>query len=222
MLKAGMKILFLIVLLFLLAGCAAPYYHVPVSSDGDYYIAERQTSGPYYGSNTVFYGDLGIYPWWMAGYPVELFSYYSPYYYPHYFSVWQPPGFHPFHGFYGRHYAYWCPPYRPRVHREMRAGDKVVSSPVARPPAIVTYPGNAELRRVNDLAAVNSGVRSRGASYKPAASRQTRGMPGSLPVYGRSSPSMTRSPGSGRSSARSTSARGSRAVAGKATAIHKH
>ena len=220
-----MKVLSYIALLILLAGCAAPYYSVPVSSEGDYYIAERQSGGSYYGGNSLLYDDLGVHPWWMNNYPVELFSYYSPYYYPHYFSVWQPPGFHPFHGFYGRYYAYWCPPYRPRLYVQQKPRDKIVASPVMSPPSIVTYPGIDELRRWDDRAMVSHGVTSGGMKYRRSTGWKSGGSARSLPAFGRSASSpgqssaFTRS--SGRSSARSGAARGARAIAGKPYAVHK-
>lgn len=217
-----MKALSYIALLFLLAGCASPYYTVPVSSSGDYYIAERQTGGSYYGSNSLLYDDLGIHPWWMSSYPVELFSYYSPYYYPYYFSVWQPPGFHPFHGFYGRYYAYWCPPYRPRLYREPDPVNQVVTRQAKRPPAIVTYPDITELRRWNDLATVNRVATSSGMKSRRTGTWETGGSTSSLPVYSRNTPSTTRSSGIGRSTTRSSrSTRSARPIAGKPYATHK-
>jgi hypothetical protein len=216
-----MKVLSYMALLILLAGCATPYYAVPVSSEGDYYIAERQTGGSYYGSNSLLYDDLGVHPWWMSNYPVELFSYYSPYYYPHYFSVWQPPGFHPFYGFYGRYFAYWCPPYRPRLHLPQRPVKRVVASPVVSPPVIVTYPGITELRRWDDRAAVSGGVTSRGAKYSRSTAWEGGGSSSSLPVFGRRSAPSSRTSGSSRSSTRSGSTRSARPIAGKPYAVHK-
>ena len=119
-----MKTLILILLLALLVGCASPYYPVYVNDEGDYYIAERVTDGPYYGT--------GYYPWWLSGYPPQTFAYYSPYFYPYYFSVWYPPG-------------YWYPPYRHHPHHRYPGESRMVVNPVL-PPAVVsgpvvTYPG---------------------------------------------------------------------------------
>jgi hypothetical protein len=224
-----MKALSYIALLLLLAGCATPYYSVPVSSEGDYYIAERQSGGSYYGGSSLFYDDLGVHPWWMSNYPVELFSYYSPYYYPHYFYVWQPSRFHPFYGYRGRYYAYWCPPYRPRLYVQPNPTQKVVASPAVRPPTIVTYPGIDELKRWNDLALVSRGGASGGARYRSDSAWKGTGSPKALPSYGRSASSYSQ-PGSfnrssnrssSRSSSRSGSTRGARAIAGKPYATHK-
>ena len=224
-LRQVMKALYYIAFLFLLAGCATPYYFVPVSSEGDYYIAERQSGGSYYGGNSLLYDDLGVHPWWMNNYPVELFSYYSPYYYPHYFSVWQPPGFHPFYGFYGRYYAYWCPPYRPRLHVQQKPKDKVVASPVMSPPSIVTYPGITELKRMDDRAVVSRGLTSGGMKYRRSTAWKSGNSGKSLPAFGRSAsspgPSSAFTRSSGRSSARSGSTRGARVLTGKPQAVHK-
>lgn len=216
-----MKVLSYIALLFLLAGCATPYYSVPISSEGDYYIAERQTGGAYYGSNSLLYEDLGIHPWWMSNYPVELFSYYSPYYYPHYFSVWQPPGFYPFHGYYGRHFAYWCPPYRPRLYVQRKPLDKVVASPVMSPPTIVTYPGINELRRWDDRAVVKRGVKFSGTKYQRSTAGKSGGSSTALPVFGRSSSSISQPAGFSRPSHRSGSTGRARSSVGKPYVIHK-
>ena len=119
-----MKTLIQILLLALLVGCASPYYPVYVNDAGDYYIAERATAGPYYGT--------GYYPWWLNAYPPLTFAYYSPYFYPYYFSIWYPPG-------------YWCPPYLNRPHHRYPGENRMVVSPVL-PPVIdsrqvVVYPG---------------------------------------------------------------------------------
>jgi len=90
---SGMKALIQIFLLVLLLGCASPYYPVYVSSEGDYYFAERASNGPYYGSDSMMFSDIGLYPWWAGSYPPLTFVYFSPNFYPHYFSVWYPPGY---------------------------------------------------------------------------------------------------------------------------------
>lgn len=136
-LVCSMKTLIQILLLALLAGCASPYYPVYVNGEGDYYIAERVTAGPYYGS--------GFYPWWVSTYPPQIFTYYSPYYYPYHFSVWYPPGYYPYYGFYGGYYGYWYPPYRNQRHHRYPGEHRIVVTP-ALPPAIdsrqvVTNPG---------------------------------------------------------------------------------
>jgi len=217
MLKTVMKILFQLSLLFLLVGCATPYYPVYVSSEGDYYIAEQQTSGPYYGSRSILFNDIGTYPWWAGSYPVELFAYYSPYYYPYYFSIWYPPGYHPFHGFYGGYYAYWCPPYRLRRQVRQQPGSGRMGSPVMPPVATVaTRTSNAELWKSIDRVAVNREIMQRRSIGWRAATTSR-----SIPVYGRSSGALTGSSTRGRSSARSGSAGSYRPVSRTAPAIHE-
>jgi len=118
-----MKTLIQILLLALLVGCASPYYPVYVNDAGDYYIAERATEGPYYGT--------GYYPWSLSAYPLQTFAYYSPYFYPHYFSIWYPPG-------------YWCPPYLNRPHHRYPGENRMVSPvlpPVIDSRQVVAYPG---------------------------------------------------------------------------------
>jgi hypothetical protein len=217
MLETVMKVLFQIFLLFLLVGCATPYYPVYVSNEGDYYIAEQQTTGPYYGSNSILFNDIGTYPWWSGSYPVELFAYYSPNYYPYYFSIWYPPGYHPFYGFYGGHYAYWCPPHRLRRHHGQGPSSGSKGSPVMPPAAsVATRPGNPELWSSIDRAEVNREIMQRRSIGRRAATTSR-----SIPVYGRSSSALTGSSGPGRSSARSSSARSFRPVSRSTPAIHE-
>ena len=95
----------------LLAACAGPtYYPAQPSGEGSYYIARSPgatTITPYdaaygYGFVPVY----GIYPWWS-------YSYYSPYFYPHHFSVWQAGwpyyagGYWPWNGSYPYGYSLW-------------------------------------------------------------------------------------------------------------------
>jgi hypothetical protein len=115
-----MKKALFILLLAILAGCASPYNPVYVSDQGDYYIAEAESSYPYYppGADALNHVDRYRNYWWVSGYfpgySPPLFSYYSPYFYPHYFSVWSP-GWSHYAGWYGG-YSSWCPPYRMRSH----------------------------------------------------------------------------------------------------------
>jgi hypothetical protein len=124
-----MKTLIQILLLALLVGCASPYYPVYVNDEGDYYIAERVSDGPYYGT--------GNYPWWVSGYPPQTFAYYSPYYYPYYFSVWYPPVYRPYYG-------YWYPPYQNHRHHRYPGQSRIVVNPVL--PPVVAYPGLPDKR----------------------------------------------------------------------------
>lgn len=215
-----MKILIQILLLALMVGCASPYYPVYVSSEGDYYIAEQNTNGPYYGTNSLMLSDIGVYPWWVNGYPPVIFSYYTSYYYPYYFSVWYPPGYHPYYGFYGGYYAYWCPPYRIRRPHLPTDEKPIAGSPVVPP---VAYSGtpvrNPELWRSIDRVAVNREIMSRrGVGWKTSASE--RSIPAytrsTVPVSNRGMPS-SRSQGFGRSAPRS----GSRPVSTRSPSIHE-
>ncbi|MFC1688416.1 hypothetical protein ACFL07_01995 [Pseudomonadota bacterium] len=196
-----MKNLFLISLLFLLAACATPYYPVYISSDGAYYITEKETAGAGYGSQMILTDEIGTYPWWMGSYRSELFVYYSPNYYPHYFSIHNPAIFHPFYGFYRRHSVPWCPPHLLPRHDDPLYGGGRMNNPV--PPSAVFVagaPSNAQFRRANDLARVNrynQGQRSTG--------RRNDSLSGSLPVTGRSSNVSSFSSSGGRSVTRSVS-----------------
>ena len=101
----------------LLAGCASPFRTVYTSPD-DYYLEERGSERVYYEFNSVLYADVGFYPWWVTAYNPLQFVYYSPYSYPHYFSVWYPPSYSPYYGYYTGYWSYWCPPYPVRrLHR---------------------------------------------------------------------------------------------------------
>jgi hypothetical protein len=132
----------------LLAACAGPtYYPAQPSGEGSYYIARSPgatTITPYdaaYGFSS--FPAYGIYPWWS-------YSYYSPYFYPHYFSIWQPGwpydagghwvrhGGNP-HGFNhgGRHAHDWPQRYRP-VPATAWAESPIPSAP---PTAVGPGPG---------------------------------------------------------------------------------
>jgi len=199
MLKAGMQLLFNILLLFLLAGCATPYYPVHTSSDGAYYITEAQTAGPVYGNPALWASDIVTYPWWMGSYPAELFVYYSPYYYPYYFSIHNPSFYHPFYDFYRRHHVYRYPPHSfPRPDDLQPAGGQ--TSPPFLPPHMA-MPTNApliEIRRSNDLA------RPFPTGYNGRSTRRsTHDSRNSLPVTGRSSSAPSFSAAGSRSASRS-------------------
>ncbi len=118
-----MKAIFALMSLVLLVACATPYYPVYSGNPGDYYIAESETAA-YYDPYTAVYEDsepgslryLGMQPWW--GY-----TYYSPYFYPHHFSVWYPRSRFGY-DWYSGYYPYWCPP-----HRYVAARRPVTSPP---------------------------------------------------------------------------------------------
>ena len=118
-------------LTLLLGACATPYYPVYTNDSGDYYVAEKGSSGAYYGSGSSSLYHIGMYPWWE-------FSYYSPYFYPHYFSVWHPPRYYYWYGtygWYGYHPTRYRSPYRSPAHRVPVAADQpmpaypVITSP---------------------------------------------------------------------------------------------
>jgi len=161
-LLSAMKTLILLLMLILLGGCASPYYPVYVSSEGDYYIAERNTNGPYYGTGSMMYSDVGVYPWWAGPYTASTFEYFSPNFYPHYFSIWYPPGYSPFYGFYGGYHAYWCPPYRIRRHDNYPVGTGRMGSPVM-PPVAAIGPAetNPDLWRAIERSSVSREIVSR-------------------------------------------------------------
>jgi hypothetical protein len=135
-----MKTILTILASCLLSACASQQFHtVAVSGDGDYYIAERG-NGSYYDPASASLAGIGLYPWWITadyfypgnggypfvygGYPYWGFAYYSPYFYPHHFSVWYPPGYPFNYGWYGGPYPYWCPPFRTRrQHAPVRIAD---------------------------------------------------------------------------------------------------
>ncbi len=185
-----MKKLIQFIVLAGLVGCATPYYPVYVNNDGDYYITERSSAGPYYGSNTILYSDLGVYPWWVSTYPPQTFVYYSPNFYPYRFSVWYPPYYspfyHPFYGFYGRYDPYWCPPYR-RIRNVDRYGDndEVVGSRVVLPVVYSATPvsGPTVWRSESRAAIKRQGLNQKHAGNGVAPSTR------SVPVYSRTSPS---------------------------------
>jgi hypothetical protein len=181
-LGSGMKTLIQIALLALLVGCATPHYPVYVTSGGDNYIAERAINWGYYDTISIMSTEIGVYPWWVGGYPPRIFAYYSPYFYPYYFSVWYPPGYHPYYGFYGGYSSYWCPPYRIRRHHGHRSQEGIVGSPVMPPVASSgRQPANPELWRSIERAAAYREMMNRGGiGYKAGVSAR------SAPAYSRS------------------------------------
>jgi hypothetical protein len=227
-LVVGMKTLFQVLLLVLLAGCASPspYYPVAVSSEGDYYIAERATSGPYYGTGSMMFTGIGLYPWWLSGYPPPIFAYYSPYFYPYYFSVWHHPGYYPFHGFYGGYYAYPRPAHRNHWHHGYRGERGVARSPVL-PPTLRVGPAfaNPEPRRSLDRVTANrdlmngAGTRQKTTVSARSTSVNTRSGAQSLAITPRTGPA--NSSGFSRASIRAVSP-SHRTKASNLTPAQKH
>jgi len=88
MLEQTMKTLMAMIAGLLLAACAGPsYYPALPSGEGSYYIARSPGAAAISPHDAAYVYSLfpayGIYPWWS-------YSYYSPYFYPHYFAIWQP------------------------------------------------------------------------------------------------------------------------------------
>jgi hypothetical protein len=217
MLESAMKMILPILLLLLIVGCATPYYPVYVSNKGDYYIAEQQTNGPYYGSNSILSNDIAAYPWWSADYPVELFAYYSPNFYPHYFSIWYPRGFLPTYGYYGGHYAYWCPPHRLRRHFGKSSPAMGLDNPIMPPVATTAMTtSNYAMRRSNDYSAFSREMTNRRTVVSKAGTSSA-----AIPVYGRSTRSFTPPSGHGRASARFNTPQSSRAISKTSRVIHR-
>jgi hypothetical protein len=130
----------------LLTACAGPtYYPVQPSGEGGYYVA-RSPAARTVASYEVAYAysalpTYGIYPWW--GY-----SYYSPYFYPHHFSIWQPGwpyyagGYWAWHGGYPYGFPHW--------DRHTHAGPQ-------RHPPVPGAPGNGLPNPPNPAPAVRPG-----------------------------------------------------------------
>lgn len=132
------RVLTVCLLLAFLTACATPYHPVYVSNSGDYYIAETESVGyydPYYSVAPGSLSYIGAYPWWE-------FTYYSPYFYPYHFAVWQPVWGHGYYGWHSGYYPYWCPPYRQRVHDypyvHTGAGDGSGDNSATTPPVLST------------------------------------------------------------------------------------
>jgi hypothetical protein len=134
-----MKAIIALMSLAFLTACATPYYPVYSGNPGDYYIADSETTAYYDPYAAVYEGSepgslrhLGMSPWW--GY-----SYYSPYFYPHHFSVWYPRSYYDY-GWSSGYYPYWCPPYR------YVAARRPVSSPLPGDAPFPSDPGSAAPR----------------------------------------------------------------------------
>ena len=120
-----MRAIVTIIMLTLLSGCVN--YNQPLYDDGQ---------GVYYDDGGIVYsvsssssfGSFAVYPWWSMDYFYLGFhpygrwpyTYYSPYFYPHYFTVMYPPWHWHSHYWYGGYYAwrdpYWQHRYRHYYH----------------------------------------------------------------------------------------------------------
>lgn len=108
-----MKSLISVMVLALLTACAGPrYYPVSPAGEGGYYLAKSPPGVVYYDAGHYYstFPVYGIQPWWS-------YTYYSPNFYPHYFSVWYPSPYG-YYGWYGSlPYAY---PHHRGYHPDFR------------------------------------------------------------------------------------------------------
>ena len=137
----------------LLAACVGPtYYPAQASGEGSYYIARSPGASRVASYDAAYryssFPVYGIYPWWSD-------SYYSPNFYPHHFSIWQPGwpyhappywawfggypygSLHPGHDTYGWH----------RRHPVPRPPGVVPPGFPNEPPAVGPGPGHAAIPR---------------------------------------------------------------------------
>lgn len=95
-----MKTLLLTVVCGLLAACVAPHYRQVELPDGGAYLLAQSPAQAVHLRYPVTYFDplvgYGFHPWWS-------YTYYSPNFYPHYFSFWYPS----WPGYYAGAYAPW-------------------------------------------------------------------------------------------------------------------
>jgi len=108
-LVSKMKTSLVLIACGLLAACAGTSYRVVQSeTQGDYLVAQTPSEIRYLSHDSGFYSPIrayGIYPWWN-------YTYYSPNFYPHYFSVWQPT-WPDYAAGYGRRDWHWSGPWPP-------------------------------------------------------------------------------------------------------------
>lgn len=135
MLDSMNRAVFAAIAVLVLSACAGNrYYPVEEAGGGSYYLGESPATIAY---RTAAYTPLfhyGLTPWW--GY-----SYYSPYFYPHYFSVsyapWPYYGTWPYYSYWPVAHSYWYPPYRsyryghPGHHPGYQPGDDMAGMPPA-------------------------------------------------------------------------------------------
>lgn len=201
-----MRIFFVICLSAFLTACATPYESVYVN-DSDYYISEKRSSNG--GVNVL--GYAGVYPWWDV-------AYYSPYFYPYYFSLWRPYRYDRWYGWYGAYYPHWCSPYMmPRHRRPAHFVNPalVMDNPALLPPVTgnVVAPVNLTiLRNIDEITlrreqmnrgakANQAGIYGTGQGYKTGRAKSS----GFSPRYSSKSPSSGISGSSSISSSRISS-----------------
>ena len=137
----------------LLTACVGPtYYPAQPSGEGSYYIARSPGASMVASYDAAYrYSSFPVYgidPWWS-------YSYYSPYFYPHHFSIWQPGwpyyadpywawyGGYPYGFLHSGHDAYgWH-----RRHPSPRPPGVVPPGLPTEPPAVGTGPGHPTIAR---------------------------------------------------------------------------
>jgi len=107
-----MKTILSFIMLLVLSGCIV--FPLPGGSGSGLHYGHSNHS---HGKGSYASTTGSHYPWWSmdyfylgAGYGRPWYGYYSPYFYPHYFSVWRSPWNWPGDSRYGSYYA-WRDPY---------------------------------------------------------------------------------------------------------------
>lgn len=139
-----------------LSACAGNrYYPVEEAGGSHYYIGESPATMVYGRSAHTPLFHYGLSPWW--GY-----SYYSPYFYPYYFSVSYAPWPYydpwPYYSYWPVAHAYWYPPYRRYRHHPGRypgyhPGDEMAGMPSTGaygPPSTAPMRNAERLRMLDD------------------------------------------------------------------------
>jgi hypothetical protein len=120
-----MRAIVTIIILTLLSGCVN--YNQPMYDDGQGVYYQGQDS-VYSVSSSASFAHAAVYPWWSMDYfylghnPYRPWPhmYYSPYFYPHYFSVLYPPMHWQSHNWLGGYYAWRDPYWQHRYRRYCR------------------------------------------------------------------------------------------------------
>lgn len=202
MLYSMNKVLIAATVVLMLSACAGNrYYAVEEAGSGQYYIGETPASIVHYPAAYVPLFDYGLSPWW--GY-----SYYSPYFYPHYFSVSYSPWPYyapwPYYSYWPVAHPYGYPPYpRHRYHHPgylpgHHPGDEMTGMPGtgAYGPPYRSPVGSAERLRMLDDRSLQRELRRSGAPAGQAWNSPTVRRSMAPPAAGRAAP-----PGSIRSHA---------------------
>ena len=165
-----MRAILSIIVLSLLAGCASHYYPLYDGGQGIYY---QDKAGAYNGRSPTSFADAGPYPGWS----IDLFYmgstyywsgagvYYSPNFYPYYFSVLYPPWHWQSRHWYGGYYAWhdpqwqhgyrrhWRPPHGGNHGGHVGNSDRVPTNG----PYVLSPGSNQDLRRITLTSPGNTG-----------------------------------------------------------------